>query len=162
MLLQLLPIKMEDPDQRMSFVFGFKFVRTNTANRYLAQIPLVKNPAFQTPKPVTLNVNYTKLIPTLFLTVKPPKLNVGVQDIEMWKQDVDNLNQRLDKDNDGTETAKFELWVHQQATKVAPGLGESSQVMQPRVASPPSKSKLERGLSQINELDQVFGATHLN
>ncbi|RLV87054.1 hypothetical protein JA9_001145 [Meyerozyma sp. JA9] len=151
---------MEDPDQRMS-CFGSRMVRTNTANRYLAQVPLVKNPAFQTPKPVTLNANYNKLIPTLFSTVKPPKLNVGLQDINKWKQDVDNLSQRLEMENDGTEIAKFESWVHQQATKVAPGLAETPLVMQPRVASPP-KPKPDTSSSQINELDQVFGATHLH
>ncbi|WLF79009.1 hypothetical protein PVL30_002758 [Lodderomyces elongisporus] len=100
---------------------------TDKPDPILKQVPLIKNPSFQPPKPVTLNSNYSKLIPTLPNTVIPPKLKVGTDDINSWSRDIQILISKYDpKDGDDGDRedelrAKYQDWLQAQTKKVAPG-----------------------------------------
>lgn len=91
---------------------------------------MIRNPIYQPPKPVTLNTNYNKLIPTLSNTVIPPKLNIAQDEITSWLEEIRSLRDKVKKEQSENEKSeKYKTWVHDQTTKVAPGFNYT--VMQP-------------------------------
>lgn len=139
---------------------------TDKPDSILKQVPLIRNPIYQPPKPVTLNTNYNKLIPTLSSTVVPPKLNVSHDEITDWLEEIRSLRDKVKKEQaENDKSEKYKKWVHDQSTKVAPGFNYT--VMKPH--------KQERNLQKedndydndkskdysINELDKLFGKTIL-
>ncbi|EGW34160.1 uncharacterized protein SPAPADRAFT_59579 [Spathaspora passalidarum NRRL Y-27907] len=134
---------------------------TDKPDPILKQIPLIKNPSYQPPKPITLNTNYNKLIPSLSNTVIPPKLNVGETEINAWLKEICAIESRLnDNITNDKNVHQFQEWSHQQTIKVAPGF-EYATVMQPHKVGTPTPAKEEQQETPIddnvNELDKVFG-----
>ncbi|RCK62748.1 hypothetical protein Cantr_09227 [Candida viswanathii] len=152
---------------------------TDKPDSILKQVPLIRNPIYQPPKPVTLNTNYSKLIPTLSSTVVPPKLNISQDEITSWLDEIRTLRDKVKKEQAENEKSdKYKTWVRDQTTKVAPGFNYS--VMQPHKPI----VHLEKSLKidnddegqrddddnddddndkdyAVNELDKLFGKTTL-
>jgi hypothetical protein len=109
-------------------------------------VPLIKSPSYQPPKPITLNTNYEKLIPTLYKSVIPPKISLSDKDVLIWLDEMNSwkeeISQSLSKDD------AFKTWLNKQQLSTAPGFNFS--IMKP--------AKIDHNkLDDINELDQVFG-----
>ncbi|CAN3372032.1 hypothetical protein DIRU0_B08350 [Diutina rugosa] len=131
---------------------------TDKADELLKQIPLLKNPAFQPPKPVTLNHNYHKLLPNLQQSV-PPKINVDAQELERWQAHIDSLQSKVaGLGKQSAEAQQFTKWLSDSQRKVAPGFMFGGGVMQPsrRV------EKQEPEAESINEIDRMFSSTKLS
>lgn len=127
------------------------------------QVPLIRNPAFQPPKAITLNQNYSKLLPTLTASVVPPKINLSKDELESWIEELNRLkDDKFDESNDLVEINKFKQWVKDKQTKVAPGFDTSGGVMVParleRKVEPEIKENDDID-QKVNELDRVFGKT---
>lgn len=147
-------------------------MKTNNslADDLLRQVPLIKNPLFQPPKPVTLNANYNKLIPTLSNTVIPPRLNMEIDDLKHWQQDLSLQIQLFDLKSDSNiaDINSFNEWVSAKKTKVAPGF--DSVIHPVTVKSPVSLNKNTKNdindnddnTETINELQNVFAKANLN
>lgn len=91
---------------------------------------MYKNPAFQTPKPVTLETNYGKLLPTLSKSVIPPKLNLTREDLHQWKKDIEGKNYGFLKSEDDHDVRVYEDWIKEKQVKLAPGFSYEG-VMKP-------------------------------
>lgn len=114
-------------------------------------MPLIKSPSYQPPKPITLNTNYEKLIPTLYKSVIPPKISLSDKDILNWLDEMNSwkeeINQSLSKDD------AFKAWLNKQQLSIAPGFDSS--IMKP--------AKIDHNkLDDVNELDQLFGKAKIN
>ncbi|ODV80066.1 uncharacterized protein CANTADRAFT_339401 [Suhomyces tanzawaensis NRRL Y-17324] len=131
---------------------------TDKPDPILKQVPLVKNPSFQPPKPVTLKTNYAKLIPTLSKSSVPPKINLSEDDLRKWLNEIQALKAKVAnlEDPSDLDVQKYEEWVQLQQAKVAPGFYSFEGVMQPSKREiVPEKVVLED--QEVNELDKVFG-----
>lgn len=118
-------------------------------------MPLIKNPSYQPPKPITLNTNYSKLIPTLAASVQPPKLNLTELDLQNWAKEIEEMkNDRL-KIANGESVTEFQDWIKKQQIKIAPGFSFDG-VMTPNKAENQSPELQD---AEVNELDKVFGKT---
>lgn len=96
-------------------------------------MPLLKNPAFQPPKPVSLNTNYAKLIPNLPNSVVPPKLNITEADVESWGKEIEDFKKdHFDTEAEKAAVKKYQDWLKSVQRKVAPGF--SNQIMTPTSA----------------------------
>lgn len=129
----------------------------------LRQVPLIKCPAFQPPKPITLNTNYEKLIPTLYKSVVPPKISLSDQDIVNWLDDMNGWKEKLNRSLD--KNAEFDTWLQKQQLSIAPGFDSS--IMKPMVKkSDKEVNEKNEGVNEksdkINELDQLFGETKID
>ena len=114
-------------------------------------MPLIKSPSYQPPKPITLNTNYEKLIPTLYKSVIPPKISLSDKDILNWLDEMNSwkeeISQSLSKDD------AFKAWLSKQQLSIAPGFDSS--IMKP--------AKIDHTiLDDVNELDQLFGKAKIN
>lgn len=124
-------------------------------------MPLIKNPSFQPPKPVTLNANYSKLLPTLTNSIKPPKLNLKAEDLDNWVKDLESLKddmfdiKKYDKDVDD-----YNQWLKKKQLQMAPGF-DSGVIMKPQKVEKSSPQQTPTK-SAVNELDEVFGKTSIN
>ncbi|ODV68536.1 hypothetical protein HYPBUDRAFT_105019, partial [Hyphopichia burtonii NRRL Y-1933] len=106
----------------------------------LNQVPLIKNPLYQPPKPVTLNTNFNKLIPTLN-SVRPPKIKLTTEELTNWLASIEKMKST----SDSAEVTKYQDWINQQQRKFAPGF-DFENVLVP-TTKPQDK----------NELDELFG-----
>ncbi|KAK6459984.1 hypothetical protein DFJ63DRAFT_257104 [Scheffersomyces coipomensis] len=138
---------------------------TDKPDPILKQVPLIKNPSYQTPKSITLKTNYGKLIPTLSNTVIPPNINITDADIQKWVDELESIKSKIVSN---PESEKFKEWISLQKIKVAPGFESFEGVMQPRknvsstVTSPiQQNSELiddkKDGEQEVNEIDKLFG-----
>jgi hypothetical protein len=130
----------------------------------LKQVPLVKSPSYQPPKPVTLNTNYEKLIPQLYKSVVPPKFNLTQQDITNWFEEVNLWKARVSIDKSDEDISNFNLWLQKQQLSIAPGYHSVDGIMTPHKVEKVESPTQEQGqtmLPQMNELDRVFGNTTL-
>lgn len=85
-------------------------------------MPLIKNPSFQPPKPVTLNANYAKALAALPGSVLPPKVNVTEEDMKKWTAELEVLREKyFGKEATEREIAVYENWLTQLQRKIAPG-----------------------------------------
>lgn len=85
-------------------------------------MPLIRNPAFQPPKSVSLNTNYAKLLATLPGSVIPPKVALQKHDLEAWIAELDLLRQaNLDPDWRLEQSELYHQWLKDLQRKVAPG-----------------------------------------
>lgn len=85
-------------------------------------MPLIRNPAFQPPKLVSLNTNYAKLLATLPGSVIPPKVSVQRQHLESWIAELDLLKQdNLDSEWRRQQSDVYTHWLKDLQRKVAPG-----------------------------------------
>ncbi|KAL6454573.1 hypothetical protein SBY92_004040 [Candida maltosa Xu316] len=136
---------------------------TDKPDSILKQVPLIKNPSYQPPKPVTLNTNYNKLIPTLSNTVVPPKLNISENEVNSWLEEIRWLRDKVRKEQEEKGAkAKYDKWIHDQSIKTAPGFDFS--IMQPHKPPPPTTTTQTKEVKQddgVNELDKIFGKTTL-
>ncbi|CAX40036.1 hypothetical protein CD36_30160 [Candida dubliniensis CD36] len=116
-------------------------IDTDKSDPILKQIPLIKNPTFQPPRPITLSNNYNKLIPTLSTTVIPPKLNISDTEIDSWLNEIRSLRQQIinkqinsnshsHSNHNNGQSDKYEKWIREQSNKIAPGFNYT--VMQPQ------------------------------
>ena len=119
-------------------------------------MPLIKNPSYQPPKPITLNTNYSKLIPSLSSTSIPPKINLSEAELQQWSQEIDDLKNKV-KTEDG-DVDEFENWVKSQQNKVAPGFNSFEGVMKPSKVASPKEVEVQ---PVLNELDKAFGNTSI-
>lgn len=124
-----------------------------SADPLLEQVPLIKNLAFQPPKPVNLDRNYSQLLPTLQKSV-PPGFNFGAEEINQWQSEVDRLKEVLTGlGNQSSQARQFELWLVTSQKTVAPGFTFGGGVMQP--------NKRPDSPQNINELDRAFNDVSL-
>lgn len=132
---------------------------TQVADPVLKQVPLIKNPSFQPPKPVTLNTNYTKLLPSLSNTVKPPKLSLTKQDLQHWVESIEQLKPSYDNSSDINVSLikQYQAWLDLARLKVAPGFNSS--IMTPQ--KKPESNQASEQNDDTNELDKIFGKTKL-
>lgn len=125
---------------------------------------MIKNPLFQPPKPVTLNANYSKLIPTLSSTVKPPKLSMSLDDLNKWCDDIKLQKPIFDptSEENQSDINVFKDWVSKTKTQVAPGFDS---VIQPMAAKSPisdSDNSKEVTSQTVNNLENILANTNLN
>lgn len=151
------------------------FLLTEKADPILQQVSLARNPACQFPRPITLETNYAKLLPSLNSTVVPPKMKLSKVDLEGWIKETTELKEKRLQVLNGSDQSKFQRWLRDQQKKVAPGYTFDSSIMLPN--KPPTNTKdasLQRHSSQgeqreaseafqdkreVNELDEIFGRT---
>lgn len=124
----------------------------------LQQVPLIKNPKFQPPRPITLDTNYAKLIPSLPHTVYPPKLNMTAEDIDKWIGELEMFYQaRLDRNVLDGKRLVFYDWLALVKRKVAPGY--SFDVMTPVTRETqekqPAEPEVEKEKSVRSELSDL-------
>ncbi|KAK6205094.1 uncharacterized protein RJT21DRAFT_13048 [Scheffersomyces amazonensis] len=142
---------------------------TERPDPMLKQVPLIKNPSYQPPRPITLKTNYGKLIPTLSNTVIPPNINISQADIDKWLNELEDIKSRITKN---VETEKFKEWTNLQKKTVAPGFDTFEGVMKPQHKptvepttstldesheSNPNVNNNEKVEDQVNEIDKLFG-----
>lgn len=89
-------------------------------------MPLIRNPAYQPPRAVTLNTNYGKLLANLPGSALPPPPKVQPQELEDWKRDLEQLRDRAQNSD---AASKYAEWLALQQRKVAPGF--TFDVMEP-------------------------------
>lgn len=126
------------------------------ADPILAQVPLIKNPSYQPPKPITLNTNYNKLLPTLTSSVIPPKLNLTEFDIQSWTKEIEEMKTKSSELTTSEDIKGFKDWIKLQQLRIAPGFSFEG-IMTPNKAEIQEKSTTQE--AEINELDKVFGKT---
>lgn len=115
---------------------------TDAPDPLLQQVPLLKNPAFQPPKPVTLNTNYAKLIPNLPASVLPPQMSLTEEDLEAWKNDLEEFKKtKLFTDSLKQAQKEYQDWLKAVQRKVAPGF--SFNIMTPTSAGRQREEKHE-------------------
>ncbi|QWW24400.1 hypothetical protein CA7LBN_003234 [Candidozyma auris] len=129
----------------------------------LQQVPLIKNPAFQPPKPITLNTNYAKLIPNLPASVIPPEVTINKEDIEAWIADLQKFKkEKFDSEEKKRAIQKYEEWLKSVQRKVAPGFDfdimtpasaghKKAGVPQESTMTEESRKQLEPDKSALNE-----------
>lgn len=100
-------------------------------------MPLIKNPAYIPPKPVSLNDNYDMLLPKLNKSI-PPKIGLGQADIDAWLETMNQWREKVKVTNDDL----FVNWINDQKQKIAPGLDS--------VITPKKLEKLEQKLDELN------------
>ena len=118
-------------------------IDTDKPDPILKQVPLIKNPAFQPPRPITLSNNYNKLIPTLSSTVVPPKLNISDTEIDSWLNEIRSLREQIKNkqtNDNNRQCTKYENWIREQSNKIAPGFNYT--VMQPQKSMRNQERKL--------------------
>jgi len=148
---------MEDTEKRMYAMIIKDWIYTNSiADPILAQVPLIKNPSYQPPKPITLNTNYNKLLPTLSSSVIPPKLNLSESDLENWTKEIEEMKTNRSELNASEDIQGFKDWIKLQQLKIAPGFSFEG-IMTPNKAEIQEKGTKQG--AEINELDKVFGKT---
>ena len=122
------------------------------------QVPLIRNPSYQPPKAVTLNLNYGKLLPTLAKSVVPPKVNISEAELRKWEKDIEAIKLRFERADNG-EQIRYEEWVKKKQTQIAPGFDSMGGIMMPsRIEKTEEVAKDE----QVNELDVLFGKTSIS
>lgn len=133
------------------------WIYTNSiADPILAQVPLIKNPSYQPPKPITLNTNYNKLLPTLSSSVIPPKLNLTESELQNWTKEIEEMKTKISELNTSEDIQSFKDWTKLQQLKIAPGFSFEG-IMTPYKAEIQEKDTKQE--AEINELDEVFGKT---
>ncbi|GBL51780.1 hypothetical protein ACI3LY_003439 [Candidozyma auris] len=136
---------------------------TDAPDPLLQQVPLIKNPAFQPPKPITLNTNYAKLIPNLPASVIPPEVTINKEDIEAWIADLQKFKkEKFDSEEKKRAIQKYEEWLKSVQRKVAPGFDfdimtpasaghKKAGVPQESTMTEESRKQLEPDKSALNE-----------
>ncbi|QFZ27151.1 hypothetical protein EJF18_30109 [Clavispora lusitaniae] len=95
---------------------------TDAPDPFLQQVPLIRNPAFQPPKPVSLNTNYGKLLATLPGSVIPPKVALKKEELEQWIEQLKNIKQNnLHSESQTQASVNYTQWLKKSQMKVAPG-----------------------------------------
>lgn len=123
----------------------------------LQQLPLIRNPAFKSPRAITLQTNYDKLLPTFQKSV-PPKMNLEQSDLDAWLGTVHELQTTVTTmgSDEDPDAEKYTTWLHEKQRKVAPGFVFGGGVMQPK-HRPQSPGTLGEDKKEMNELDKLFG-----
>ncbi|KAM9926660.1 hypothetical protein OXX59_003047 [Metschnikowia pulcherrima] len=104
---------------------------TDQPDPLLQQVPLIRNPAFQPPRPITLNADYGKLLSTLPMSVVPPKAAISRDELDAWKRDLEKVEKDgLNPEKREEEIKVYKDWLSGVQRKVAPGF--SFDVMTPR------------------------------
>ncbi|KAI3405911.2 hypothetical protein KGF56_001130 [Candida oxycetoniae] len=118
--------------------------------------PLIKNPLYQPPKAITLNVSYNKLIPTLSSTVVPPKLKMTKEDVNSWCTE---LEQEIEKNKSfNLQAEAYTSWLKEQSTKVAPGFEYT--IMTPSKVKSTSSSRARYNLRLEDARDHFENAIY--
>lgn len=134
-------------------------ILTTLADPVLMQVPLIRNPSYQPPKAITLNLNYGKLLPTLAKSVVPPKVNLTQEELKKWEKEVESVKQRHEQE-ESANSVKYQEWVKKKQTQIAPGFDSMGGIMMPHRVEKQEKSA--KPAEPVNELDVLFGKTSLS
>lgn len=97
----------------------------------LERIPLQVNPKFQAPRPLAFKNQVSLPDPA---TVIPPKFNLSEQDLQKWRENLNDLEKQMRFNEE--EIRSYKEWLRNQQRKVAPGFDYS--IMKPSVKSTPT------------------------
>lgn len=102
-----------------------------TPDPLLERIPLQLNSKFLAPRPPAFKNQVSLPDPA---TVIPPKFNLSEQDLQKWRGNLNDLERRIDINEE--EVNAYKEWLRNQQRKVAPGFDYS--IMKPSVKSAPT------------------------
>lgn len=116
----------------------------------MKQVPLIKNPSYQPPKPISLNTNYEKFLGNARVFAVPPEPCITHSDVEKWinesRKEIDVLkSHKSDK-----RIEDFQSWIHQQKNKVAPGFS-FDEIMRPHKVDTNSMKDNEDDVKVLSE-----------
>ena len=104
----------------------------------------------------------------------PPKIKLSKNDLEGWIKETTEIKEKRLQVLSESDQNKFQHWIRDQQTKVAPGYTFDSSVMVPSKPTNVKDTSTERRHSQreehepskglteereLNELDEIFGRT---
>ncbi|OBA17971.1 hypothetical protein METBIDRAFT_226333 [Metschnikowia bicuspidata var. bicuspidata NRRL YB-4993] len=102
--------------------YYFHMNETDTPDALLQQVPLIRNPAFQPPRPITLNTDYAKLLATIPGSVMPPKAAISREELQAWTTDLEAVERNdLNMEARDKDIAVYKEWLVKVQRKVAPG-----------------------------------------